>query len=52
MIWSTTLQAVSNSFSQACFSIQLPSFLSSADCHEGAASVELGSTSLFIWNMS
>jgi len=52
MIWSTTLQAVSNAFSQACLSIQLPSFLSSADWHEGAASVELGLTSLVIWNMS
>jgi hypothetical protein len=28
MIWSTTLKAVSNAFSQACLSIQLPSFLS------------------------
>ncbi len=47
MIWSsTTLQAVSNGFSQACLSIQLPSFLTSADWHEGAASVEFESTSL------
>lgn len=31
---------------------QLPSFLSSADWHDGAASVELGSSLFVIWSMS